>query len=71
MIEVFIAGQKASGDFTDLIGLTINNVNYQDISQRTITYTNQLTLKGTIENDKIFFRLTQLNQIELTIILIN
>lgn len=67
MIEVFIAGQKASGDFTDLIGLTINNVNYQDISQRTITYTNQLTLKGTIENDKIFFRLTQLNQIELTI----
>jgi len=66
MIELYIGGQKASGDFTELIGITVNNVNYQDISTRSISFTNQLTLKATPENYNIFFRLTSLLEVGVT-----
>lgn len=66
MIDVIIDGKKASGDFTSLIGLTLNLINFQDISSRSVTYTNQISLPSNLINDAIFFNICNLLDKSLT-----
>ena len=66
MIDVIIDGKKASGDFTSLIGLTLNLINFQDISSRSVTYTNQILLPSNLTNDAIFFNICNLLDKTLT-----